>query len=206
VQHVPLARVAEYVDAVYAALSAVPEPATAAALRRVMEHPWQLARAGRHTELVTLLADFGFCMAKCAMNRTADLIADYALVPAGSTKAPAWEEFRHLVISRASLLYRGDRTWPASRILLQLASETPDESFVGRAAARWRLGGWDSRPWLRSHHRQPVVLPSMVLEGHKGNFDSFITLELEDRKLLSRFYPKRWCPLSYSQDKCRCTM
>jgi hypothetical protein len=172
-----------------------------AALRRVMEQPWQLARAGQHAELTTLLSDFGFCMAKCAMNRTADLIADYALVPAGRTEAPTWEEFRRFMMSRASLLYRGDRAWPASRILLQLASETPDESFVGQAAARWRSGGWDSRPWLRSHHRQPVVLPSMVLEGHQGNFDSFITLELEDGMLLSRHVNYRLWSLNTGECK-----
>jgi hypothetical protein len=90
------------------------------------------------------------------------------------------------MLSRASLLYRGNREWPASRILLQLASETPDESLLGQAASRWRTGGWDMRPWLQSQHRQPVVLPSMVLEGHQGDFSSFIALELEGGMLLSR--------------------
>ena len=152
------------------------------ALRRVMEQPWQLARAGRNPELARLLSDFGFCMAKCALNRPADLIADYALL-SDASQANTWRQF---MVSRASLLYRGDRHWPASRILLQLASETPDGSTIGQAVARWLAGGWETRPWLRSQYRQAVAQSSIVLEGHQGPFTSFVALELEGRMLLSR--------------------
>ena len=172
-----------------------------AALRRIMEQPWQLARAGRYSELTELLVDLGFCLAKCATNRVADLISDYALVPKGHSESTVFSEFQRFMISRASLLYRGNLTWPANRILLQLASETPDESHVGRAAERWRSGSWDTRPWLRSHHRQPSVLPSMVLEGHTGDFSSFISLELEDGMLLSRHVDYRLWNLETGQFK-----
>jgi hypothetical protein len=172
-----------------------------AALRRVTEQPWQLARAGRYAELSELLVDFGFCLAKCATNRAADLISDYALMPKGHSESAVFSEFRRFMISRASLLYRGTLTWPANRILLQLASETPDESNIGLAAARWRSGSWDTRPWLRSHHRQPSVLPSMVLEGHTGDFSSFIALELEDSMMLSRHVDYRLWSLETGECK-----
>jgi WD40 repeat protein len=157
-----------------------------AALRRVMEQPWQLAQAGKHEELQALITDFGFCMAKCALNRPDDLLADHTLLPPGSDSKGTVDTWRRFLVSRSSLLYRGDREWPASRILLQLACETPDDSITGLAAARWLNAGGETRPWLRSHYREPVLKASMVLEGHEGHFSSFVALELEGGRLLSR--------------------
>lgn len=157
-----------------------------AALRRVMEQPWQLAQAKRQEDLQKLLTDFGFCMAKCALNRPGELLNDHTLLPPGSDSTGAVDTWRRFLVSRASLLNRGDREWPASRILLQLASETPDESITGLAASGWLNAGGETRPWLRSHYREPVLKASMVLEGHEGHFSSFVALELEGGMLLSR--------------------
>jgi hypothetical protein len=107
-------------------------------------------------------------------------------LPPGSDPTGAVDTWRRFLVSRSSLLHRGHKDWPASRILLQLASETPDDSITGQAAASWLAAGGETRPWLRSYYREPVLKASLVLEGHEGYFSSFVALELEGGMLLSR--------------------
>jgi hypothetical protein len=102
----------------YTDASAKQQPA---ALRRVMEQPWQLARAGRMTDRDTLLADFGFCMGKCAANRAEDLVADTAPPQADGKQNGIW--IRHLIAWK-NRLRNGDASWPSHRILAQLTAES----------------------------------------------------------------------------------
>lgn len=104
----------------YTDISGVQQPA---ALRRVMEQPWQLAHAFRPVELQTLLTDFGFCMGKCATNRFDDLISD--IFSARSTSASLLPWYRYLIAWRRRLRC-GDQLWPAHRILVQLIGESSD--------------------------------------------------------------------------------
>jgi WD40 repeat protein len=156
------------------------------ALRRIMEEPWQLAKANERDKLVSVLTNFGFCMAKCSANRATDLISDFALYPNQSEIDSSFTEFRRFMRSRANLLIRGNRAWSSGRILLQLASETPESSIISSKCIAWLNASGEQRVWLRSHFRRQAQSNSIVLEGHGGNFDSFITIGLQDNTLLSR--------------------
>ena len=140
-----------------------------AALRRVMEQPWQLAQAGRREDLQALLTGFGFCMGKCAANAGADLIEDYRA--SGSwegTESPkrAWLS---LVREKGHLLRRDDVRWPAHKILLQVAVEHADASAVTFAAEEWLKRNLCDWVWVRQVNRPKSFQPSplvAVMEGH----------------------------------------
>jgi len=139
-----------------------------AALRRVMEQPWQLARASDENALAEIITDFGFCMGKCAANRGADLLLDFREVEriAGDgAKGSAWID---LIRDKGHLLRRGDQSWPSHKILLQIAREQADESVVTQRGENWekRYGRW---PQLIRSDRPCVHQPTTiiaVLEGH----------------------------------------
>jgi hypothetical protein len=102
----------------YADASGKQQPA---ALRRVMEQPWQLARAGRIADCDALLTDFGFCMGKCAANRSEDLVADTAPLQGDGRPHGYW--VRHLIAWK-NRLRNGVASWPSHRILAQLTAES----------------------------------------------------------------------------------
>jgi WD40 repeat protein len=130
-----------------------------AAVRRVIEQPWQLSQAGRQQDLWTLLTDFGFCMGKCAANAGDDLVADFSAFEAGGTGA-AWAG---LVRAQGHLLRRGSPEWPAHRILLQVAMEHADDSPVTRAAQAWLDLGHCDWVWMRRIDRPRTLRISAVL-------------------------------------------
>jgi hypothetical protein len=141
------------------------------ALRRIMEQPWQLARAAQHNELVTLLMDFGFCMAKCAANRADDLLADYLSVETTGSGASEFAIWRSFIKLNAHILKRGVSAWPAHKILLQLATEDADDSPITQAAEGWMANGHCTWAWLRRKERpaKRKVNPCIgVEEGHMG--------------------------------------
>ena len=116
------------------------EPQTAA-LRRVMEQPWHLARAGLRRELKLLIEDFGFCLAKS--SRAEDLARDWSEDCLSSrTTSHKWGYARRWIgfIRECQPLLRWDRaftSWPLARVFLQLALEEPDGSPVKESAMRW---------------------------------------------------------------------
>jgi WD40 repeat protein len=143
-----------------------------AALRRVMEQPWQLAQAGRGKELETLLTDFGFCMGKCAANSVEDLVDDYVgsgISRAGGSNAAAWHE---VIQGQAHVLRRGAKEWPSHKILLQLAAEHADDSAVTVAAEAWLSGMHCDWAWVmqtnrpKKFQRGPLLV---VMEGHTNS-------------------------------------
>lgn len=109
------------------------------ALRRVMEQPWQLAEARQGEKLRALLMDFRFCMAKCAANRSADLIQDYIraneISSSNDTNWHIWSS--HFIGRIGHILLQGNESWPAHRILLQLALEHADDSPLTLASEKW---------------------------------------------------------------------
>ena len=140
------------------------------ALRRVMEQPWQLARAGKFENLQILLTNFGFCMAKCAARRGADLIRDIAdsnFYNVASSSQRRWSEF---LLSVGHVLRSDSPEWPAHRILLQLLLEAPAlenrETFEA---------------WIACHARWPVArallnltsgcerFPMVTFDGHTSD-------------------------------------
>ena len=159
------------------------------ALRRVMEQPWQLAQAGRREELEALLTDFGFCMGKCAANRSDDLINDYLssdMPKHGDSRPAIWRSFMQ---GNAHMLRRGVVTWPAHKILQQLATEHADNSPVTRSAETWINTSDFDGLWLQSRERRKHLYPnrySVVLEGHTGSIGG--TVLLSDGRLASWGY------------------
>ena len=135
-------RPTEINDDAFFKASDVSQNPMSAALRRVMEQPWQLAQAGLTKDLERLITDFGFCMGKCAANRSRDLIQDFHavnLLAAGERiKVNQWLRFLKNI---AHLLDHGDGVWPAHRILLQLALEQASENTVTVAATAWEQSG-----------------------------------------------------------------
>jgi hypothetical protein len=117
-------------DALFKATDASSKQVSAA-LRRVMEQPWQLARAGRLDTLEALITDFGFCMGKCAANRSEDLMSDIVLTKSSTSYLLSW--YRHLIAWRQRLR-RGDMNWPSHRILIQLTGESVD--FIQRLQSK----------------------------------------------------------------------
>ena len=129
-----------------------------AVLRRVMEQPWQLAMANRQHDLLPLLHDFGFCMAKCAANRSVDLVADLLRARSGdaqtswASRLAAWNH----------LLAKADVSWPAHRILLQLVLEAPQFEQHGVAMQALDRGDFNWSVYLKgasSRYSAPLAFP-----------------------------------------------
>jgi len=132
-----------------------------AALRRVMEQPWQLAQAARNDELRALLTNFGFCMGKCAANRSRDLFFDFAAIDAKVISDGYAHALERFMRTRLHVLQRADRQWPAHRILLQLTTDYGQENPITRAAHQWMVGGWVD--WTRLE--KVVFLPEAPRTG-----------------------------------------
>jgi WD40 repeat protein len=123
-------------------------------LRGLSEVPYQLANARDASGLVERLTDFGFAMAKCAVNRSDDLDEDWERARRLELPLdPVAEEWRAFVGERRSILARGDESWPAHRILLQLAAEHDAGGEVERAARTWLGAGNCDWLWLRARPR-----------------------------------------------------
>jgi WD40 repeat protein len=129
-----------------------------AALRRIMEQPWQLAQAGKNEELANLLTDFGFCMAKCAANRSDDLVNDFRTDGVSMEANTAFAIWRDFVQTNSHLLNRGQDDWPAHKILLQLAVEHADDSPVTLSAEAFLNQEMCHWTWLRRISRPPQIV------------------------------------------------
>jgi hypothetical protein len=132
-----------------------------AALRRLMEQPWQLAQAGRHEALQELLTDFGFCMGKCAANRSIDLVLDWLAFDSKEVRDEDAESLKRFLRTRLHVLQRGERKWPAHRILLQLATDFGQKNPVTRSARRWMALSMIDWPRLE----KVVFLPEISRDG-----------------------------------------
>ena len=144
---------------------------SSAALRRVMEQPWQLAAGGRNDELRVLLTDFGFCMGKCAANRAADLVADMTAMARGGESWRSAEAWRRFFLRCGHMLRRGDVKWPSHKILLQLGIEEADDAPITQAAEAWLERGACDWAWMKSRKRPVRTVHEalvVVMEGHAG--------------------------------------
>ncbi len=109
-----------------------------AALRRIMEQPWQLSAAGNVEGLTALIDSVDFVAAKCAANRVADLMQDIARLEsarrddAGAASA-SWPA---LLRGWRAMLEQADQRWPAHRVLIQLLLEADPHSVPQHAQAR----------------------------------------------------------------------
>ena len=133
------------------------------ALRRVMEQPWQLTRAGAHAAARRLLLDFGFCMGKCAANRARDLFLDVVGVAAPGSEAGSVQALERFLRTRLHVLERGESEWPAHRILLQLATDYGQDNPITRAARQWMANARIDWSRLEKVVFQPEAPPTGVM-------------------------------------------
>ena len=160
-------------------------------LRRLMEQPWQLIKAGLLPEAEALLTDFDFVMAKCEANRFDDYLEDVQLLVQSlqssgrkiSGNLAMWNSFLR---ERKHILRRGNDAWPAHKILLQLAAEHADNSPLTFGAEAWLAAGHCDWKWIRRIHRvdEAGIDPCLaVMEGHTSTVIG--VLERPDGTLVS---------------------
>jgi WD40 repeat protein len=157
-----------------------------AALRRVMEQPWQLMQATEQEDLRKILTDFGFCLGKCAANLSVGLSEDYLYVQIDDEKkVDEFIDWRSILISRSNLLRRGTKDWPSHRIFFQLSTELPKDSPLGEAAEKWSELGL--RNWIlaRLCDKSSTIDCELlsVISNDEGEFGE--VLMLPDKRLLS---------------------
>lgn len=163
------------------------ERQTSQVMRRLMEQPWQLFKAGQIKKLQTLLMDFPFCMAKCAANRAEDLMEDYlraeSIEHVGSREWQTWSGY--ILGGVGHLLFLGT-SWSADRIFLQLAMEHAEKSRVARDARKWieyHRPEWTCAYLNRSNKQFKTEMCIAVLSGHKAPIIRVVVLN--DGRILS---------------------
>jgi hypothetical protein len=137
-----------------------------AALRRVMEQPWQLAQAGRLQDLQTLLTDFGFCMGKCAAQRFDQLEKDYELLYCGISPRNDFTVCRELLISNRTAFFHTNLSVDQKKVLFQISLESGVSNNLGRGAQRCSQKKIIDWPWLARISRTGTMapMPSLIFE------------------------------------------
>ena len=144
--------------------------------------PYHLTEAGKQNELRVLLTDFRWLMAKLANTDADALVADYLLL----TERQPVKEWENFFRQNLHILRRGNRHWPADRILLQLATEHADDSSLTKAADAYIAATNFELTWARDAYRAPHVKRSpclRVLEGHTEHVAG--TLLVSPNRLIS---------------------
>ena len=157
--------------------------------RKLAELPYHLIRAERWQQLEDTLMHFDFCMAKCQLNESDDLVGYFRdalqAIPDSSDEFRLWESF---MSERMHILRRGDERWPAHKILLQLAIEHADDSPVTKAAEIWLENGNCNWVWMRNNLRIKHASASPcigILEGHACSFDIQGAIEHSNGNIIS---------------------
>ncbi|MCX6250842.1 MAG: WD40 repeat domain-containing protein [Bacteroidetes bacterium] len=139
--------------------------------RKLVEQPWQQTKGGDWDNLEkNTLCCFPFIMAKVKRDLTEDLLEDYykalLAIPVEKKETLLWETFLQ---ERIHILRRGNLTWPAYKILFQLAIEYADESPVTINAEKYLDDDRVDWIWIKNPQRAKKVYVDSctpVLEGH----------------------------------------
>lgn len=126
--------------------------------RKLMEELYHLVESNRFMEAQQLLTNFDYCMAKCELNRSDDLLEGYnqLIACAANANEPLNQElfnWHNFFQSKLHLLRSSTEYWPAHKILLQLAAEYADDSSITKAAEKFLTDGKCFWPWLRRNKR-----------------------------------------------------
>jgi len=159
--------------------------------RKIMEQPWQLIIAGELGRAEALITSFDFGMAKCRANRFDDLLEDFLRLVEKkrenhqplSSEFAAWEEFYR---SKAHFIRRSSETWPAHKVLLQLAAEYPEGTPITQSVDEWLSQGKCDWVWIRDLHRPEhdhANASLCVFEGHAAGIQGVQVLA--DGRILS---------------------
>lgn len=94
-----------------------------------------------------------------------------------------WEAFFR---ERTHIIGRSNASWPAHKVLLQLAAEHADESPITQAVDSWLARGACDWMWARKVRRPQRIKPNLclrVFEGHDDRVEG--ALRLDDDRMLS---------------------
>jgi len=151
--------------------------------RKITQLPWHLERTETSAKLHALLQDFDFSMATCQAEQVDNLVRCHEHLSSATDELKTWRDF---IISNAHILRRGNESWPAHKIFLQLAVEHAEDSPVKHAAEKWLGEGNCDWVWLRNPQlvqHAPPDLSMRVFEGHANEVIG--ALELPDGRILS---------------------
>jgi WD40 repeat protein len=129
------------------------------------------------------LLDFAHLVERLECEDVNSLIVDFRAALAAT---PSSDFFRTwLAFFEAHREVFEKSSWPAHKILVQLAAEHGDDSFVSAAADKWLASGVCDFVWLRREPRaaSPPGRECLWTLNHKGNVND--TLELRDGRLVS---------------------
>lgn len=128
--------------------------------------PYHLAHSRDLTALSALMADFDVQMARCQAGQALDLEADYALASEVLPDSDAIRQIHTFLVAHRQLLARGDASWTADRIMLQVASESAAGHPVREAAEAWLRAGHCQWYWLHCLWPRPQVTGLIALQSH----------------------------------------
>ncbi|HAS50345.1 MAG TPA: hypothetical protein DCS21_00740, partial [Gammaproteobacteria bacterium] len=174
-----------------AALQVKPDAAAHYLYRYGIDH---LVKEGakRHQEALRLLTRFDYLMARFHILQDTSVATHLRIdwqtyLETGGVlddEARIWQAFFR---ENEHILRRGDKDWPAYKILLQLAIEHADDSPITQQAEAWleQPGNCDW-VWLRNPCRPEHVLFNPVVQVFEGHADTVNgALELSDGRILS---------------------
>lgn len=143
--------------------------------------PSHLAACGRADDATVFLRDFNMMMARADAGLVERMLADYREILSDAI-AGETAFFR----KKGHILRRGDKEWPAHKILLQLAMEEADDSPLTRNAEKYLAEGRCNWPWLRRELRASSTGSDQCLaifDGHTHVVQG--ALVLPDGRVLS---------------------
>ena len=128
------------------------------------ELPYQLIMSGQKEAALELLTDFEFLMQKFKLNRTQEVIDDYALAKIEQANQSDNEElnerfyiFDNFISANKSILERGDKEWNSAKIFFQLSIEHADNSPLTQAAEQFEREGKVGFDYIYNTYRDDSV-------------------------------------------------
>lgn len=157
-------------------------------VRGFAECVFHLTKAGQHEQAAELLSNFPFLLHKLRVGLLEGVFEDYGLFRReGSVEqTKTLEIWSSFFSEKAHILRRGNKEWPAHKILLQLAIEHADDSPLTIGAEQWLAEEHCDWFWLRRVPRSSHVQKNpclAVLEGHTDEVNG--ALVLANGRLLS---------------------
>jgi len=154
--------------------------------RKVSELAFQLTHGGMKKRLVLLLTDFDYLMAKCSLNHCDELLEDFILAKQilniDENDFTVWMDF---IESNIHILRRGNKNWPAHKILLQLANES--ENYIYDIANQWLEKDNCSWEWVRNITPNRLEKKSIRPVIIENNINISSVMELSDGRIITFF-------------------
>ena len=156
------------------------------------ELPFQLIKSNQETKSLELLTNFEFLMKKFKLNKTAEVLEDYALAKIEQIKSDdkdlneRFYIFDNFLTSNKHILERGTKEWDSSKIFFQLAIEHADNSPLSIDADKYEDNGKVDFDYVRDVNRDEEMYISplvAILKGHKWGITDIQVLS--DKNIIS---------------------